>query len=74
MLSSIPPFGVVIADLLTRTPAHPFRIQLANGKSLDVRHPDFCFIAHNDSVAIVFDSEQRPQFVNTLVVVSVERL
>ncbi|MGQ9649865.1 MAG: hypothetical protein ACUVXJ_07130 [Phycisphaerae bacterium] len=47
-----------LADMLHAQPFRPFRIHLATGRQLDVRHPDFLSRSPGGRSAVVWKSEE----------------
>ena len=63
-----------IRQFAQATPFVPFRLHLADGRKLDVPHPDFIHVLQTDPLnrAIVESETGGWQFVNLPIVVSVE--
>jgi hypothetical protein len=63
-----------IRQLAEATPFVPIRLHLADGRKLDVPHPDFLYLFKTESNAILESERGGWQLVNLPIVVSVERL
>jgi hypothetical protein len=55
-------------------PFRPYRIQMADGRSLDVHHPDF--VAHSPAgrTIVVYKADETSEIVDLLLVASLEVL
>jgi hypothetical protein len=51
-------------------PFRPFTLHLADGRRLPVRHPEFVAFNPKGRIAIVIDEEDRAEYVDLLLVVS----
>jgi len=56
------------------TPFCPYRIHLADGRSLDVKHPDFLARSPGGRTATVYTSEEASEVIDLLLVTSLETL
>lgn len=68
-----------IRRMADQHPFKPFRIHLSNGRSFDIRHPDFVWVLRNRIEIGLSDRPDsnipdRAEFVSLLHVVSVEEL
>jgi len=63
-----------VRQLAEATPFVPFRLHLADGRRLDVPHPDFLYFFKTEPSAIVESERGGWQLVNLPIVVSIERL
>ena len=61
-----------IRDALRRQPFRPFAMCLADGRSVEIRHPE-C-VAMNKRIVIVIDDNSFTQTIEPLLVVSLEEL
>ncbi len=55
-------------------PFHPYRIHLADGRSLDVRHRDFLARSPAGRTAIVYKDDELFEVIDLLLVTSLESL
>lgn len=58
--------------MLRTQPFAPFRIHLADGRNIDVPHPDFVSLDPRGRVAHVFRSDGRSEFIDIMLVASLE--
>ena len=49
-------------------PFHPFTIELANGKRVFVKHPDFAFLSPAGRTVIVYESEERMEMIDVFLI------
>ncbi len=61
-----------IRDALRRQPFRPFAMRLADGRSVEIRHPE-C-VAMNKRILIVIDDDSFTQTLEPLLIVSLEKL
>lgn len=61
-----------LADMLHAQPFRPFRIHLATGRQLDVRHPDLLSRSPGGRTAVVWKSEESFEVIDLLLVASLE--
>ncbi len=61
-----------LRDLLRTQPFVPFRIRLADGRNVDVPHPDSVSLDPRGRVAHVFRSDGRSEFIDMMLVASLE--
>jgi hypothetical protein len=61
-----------IKQLVEATPFSPFRLHLADGRKLDVPHPDYIHVFNQAPRAVVEFEDGSWQLVNLPIVVSVE--
>ena len=61
-----------LRGLVRQVPFTPFRVHLADGRKLDVRHPDFIWLPRPGVLYIYHDDDQFGERINPLLVVSVE--
>ena len=62
-----------LTTILTSRPFQPFRIHLADGRHLDVEHPEF--IAYRGGrTAVVYTGAERNEVIDLLLVTSLETL
>ena len=61
-----------LAEMLHAQPFRPFRIHLATGRQLDVRHPDFLSRSPGGRTAVVWKSEESFEVIDLLLVASLE--
>ena len=59
-----------VREALHRQPFEPFVMQLADGRSLSVRHPDF--VAVGKRRIVVLDEHDASSFVDPLLIVSID--
>ncbi len=58
---------------LKAQPFVPFRVRLASGRALEVRHPDFAMCPPNTRIAVIYDtSDGANENVDLLLVESIE--
>ena len=60
--------------LLRASPFRPFRLNLADGRHIDVPHPEFVLVMHKEPSAIFEREDGTAEWINLLIVVSVETL
>ncbi|HZZ59090.1 MAG TPA: hypothetical protein VFE31_14755 [Opitutaceae bacterium] len=63
-----------LRQLLQKAPFRPLRLHLADGRRLDVPHPDFIFLFHREPRAMIEKPDGGVEWVNLPIVVSVEIL
>ena len=63
-----------LSDMLHAQLFRPFRIRLATGRQLDVRHPDFLSRSPGGRTAVVWKSEESFEVIDLLLVASLEIL
>ena len=63
-----------IRTLYQATPFEPFRIHMANGKSVDVPHPEFMLLSRSGRKLIVDKPDDSFEFIDVSLVTSVETL
>jgi hypothetical protein len=63
-----------LRQLLRHSPFRPFRLHLADGRHIDVPHPDFVFVLHKEPMAIFEHDDGRTEWINLPIVTSVEAL
>ena len=63
-----------IRKLSEATPFRPFRVHTANGKSIDVPHPDFMHLSPTGCRLIVDDVDDSFEIIDVLLVTSLETL
>ena len=61
-----------LRQLVRNIPFRPFRIHLADGRCIDVPHPDYILIFHKEPLAIVERDDGRSEWINLPIVTSVE--
>ncbi len=61
-----------VREALHKQPFEPFLIQLADGRSLPVRHPDF--VAVGGRRIVVLDENDSWSFIEPLLIVSLDKL
>lgn len=61
-----------IRDLLRRVPFMPFRVHLADGRKLDVPHPDFVWLPRGSVFYYYHEDVRVGERINPLLIVSVE--
>jgi hypothetical protein len=61
-----------IQNALRRQPFRPFAMCLADGRTVDIRHPEY--VATNKRVAIVIDDDSFTQTIELLLIVSLQEL
>jgi len=66
--------GGEIRKLFEGTPFLPFRVHLANGKSVDVPHPDFMHLSPTGRRLIVDRPDDTFEIIDVLLVTSLETL
>jgi hypothetical protein len=64
----------VIRELNRTSPFKPYSIRLASGVIHSVPHPDFIAIAPRGSWVMVSDEEERPHWINALLIEDVTPL
>ena len=64
--------GEQIRSLMTATPFQPFRVYMANGKSVDVPHPDFINLSPTGRMLIVYQPDESFEMIDVLLVTSFE--
>jgi hypothetical protein len=63
-----------IRSLQEATPFQAFRVHMANGKSVNVPHPDFMNLSPTGRILIVYRADDSFGLIDTLLVTSVETL
>ncbi|HEY3755131.1 MAG TPA: hypothetical protein VGL42_03175 [Opitutaceae bacterium] len=63
-----------LRQLVRQAPFRPFRLHLADGRNIEVPHPDYIFILHHEPVAIVEREGGGTEWVNLPTVTSIEVL
>jgi hypothetical protein len=63
-----------LRKLFEATPFRPFRVHMANGKSIDVPHPDFMHLSPTGRRLIVDDVDDSFEIIDVLLVTSLETL
>ena len=66
--------GGEIRKLFKATPFLPFRVHMANGKSVDVPHPDFMHLSPTGRRLIVDRPDDTFEIIDVLLVTSLETL
>jgi hypothetical protein len=66
--------GQQIRSLYNATPFEAFRVNMANGKSVDVPHPDFMHLSPTGRRLIVDKADDTFEVIDVLLVMSVETL
>jgi hypothetical protein len=66
--------GGEIRKLFEATPFLPFRVHIANGKSMDVPHPDFMHLSPTGRRLIVDRPDDTFEIIDVLLVTSLETL
>jgi hypothetical protein len=66
--------GGEIRKLFEATPFLPFRVHMANGKSVDVPHPDFMHLSPTGRRLIVDRPDDTFEIIDVLLVTSLETL
>jgi len=66
--------GEQVRSLYEATPFEPFRVHMANGRSVDVPHPDFMHLSPTGRRLIVDHSDDSFEVIDVLLVTSVETL
>ena len=61
----------VLRELWHAQPFSPFTIHLADGRELDVQHPDFVWVLPSGGRVSVFESDDKLHHLNPRVIVSV---
>jgi hypothetical protein len=56
------------------SPFRPFRIHLADGRHLDVKHPDFIARSPSGRTATIYTAEETSETIELLLVTSLETL
>ena len=64
--------GEQVRSLVMATPFRPFRVHMANGKSVDVPHPDFVNVSPTGRMLIVYQSDESFEMIDVLLVTSFE--
>jgi hypothetical protein len=57
-----------IREFNRASPFKPYEIQMASGERYEVQHPDFIFISPKASFVIVFDANEHPYHLSTLLI------
>jgi hypothetical protein len=55
-----------IRELNRAVPFKPYEIQMASGELYQVQHPDFVFISPKATFVIVFDANEHPYHLSSL--------
>lgn len=63
-----------IRKLYGSTPFQPFRVHMANGKSVDVPHPDFMHLSPTGRRLIVDQMDDSFEIIDVLLIASLETL
>ena len=63
-----------IRSLYQAVPSRAFRVEMANGKSVDVPHPDFMHLSPTGRILIVYRPDDSFEVIDTLLVTSLEKL
>jgi hypothetical protein len=66
--------GEQVRSLYRATPFEPFRVHMADGRSIDVPHPDFMHLSPTRRRLIVDRSDDSFEVIDVLLVTSVETL
>ena len=61
-------------EMSNTRPFHPFRIQLADGRSLDVEHPEFLMFSRSGRTIVVSKTNDTFEIIDLLLVTSLESL
>lgn len=61
-----------LQQIMHAQPFKPFRLYLADGRSLDIVHPDFVARSPSGRTAIVYKSDESFEIVDLLLVVSID--
>lgn len=61
-----------IRGLVRKAPFAPFRLHLADGRKLDVPHPDFVWLPRPGVFYVYHDNDQFGERINPLFIVSIE--
>jgi hypothetical protein len=63
-----------LRGLYSKRPFQPFRVHLADGRSLDVEHPEFMAFSQSGRTVIISKSDDSSEIVDLLLVTSLEVL
>ena len=66
--------GEQVRSLYQATPFEPFRVHMADGRSIDVPHPDFMHLSPTGRRLIVDRPDDSFEVIDVLLVTSVETL
>jgi hypothetical protein len=66
--------GKDVRRIYEATPFEPFRVQMANGKSVDVPHPEFIRVSQGGHRLIVEHSDETFELIDISLVTSLETL
>jgi hypothetical protein len=66
--------GEQVRSLYRAMPFKPFRVQMADGRSIDVPHPDFMHLSPTGRRLIVDRSDDSFEVIDVLLVTSVETI
>jgi uncharacterized protein YjlB len=64
----------VLVSFVRAEPFEPFRVGIANGKELDVRHPDYILISPGKGHVMIFTGPERFQMVDSKLITRIEPL
>ena len=64
-----------LRNALKTEPFHPFRLHLTDGRTIDIRHPEFMFIPpRNARLVVITDESGILEWIDPLLVVSLKEL
>lgn len=66
--------GQELRRVAEASPFRPFRIHMANGKSVVVPHPEFVHVYPGGRMVTVFRSDQSVEIIDVMLVTSLETL
>ena len=61
-----------LKEVLTSEPFHPFVIHLADGRNLEVSHPELVAISPSGRTAVVFTRDDASHYIDLLLVSDLE--
>lgn len=63
-----------VKECLRAEPFRPLRLDLGGGRSVEVRHPEFCVLSPSGRAAVVFGPDDAMEIIDVLMVQSIELL
>jgi hypothetical protein len=63
-----------IRDMLRAKPFRPFQLNLADGDSFQVFHPDFAMISPNGETVVAYTRDNQMKMIDVMLITSIEHV
>ena len=63
-----------IRDMLRAKPFRPFQLNLADGDSVQVVHPDFAIISPNGETVVAYTRDNHMKMIDVMLIASIEHV